>query len=158
MLLLARIGGLGLNIELFQTSLASSSSLSGSVGNIAKPLTESGAVPHQIIPMKLSQAADASFRKASPKSTYHKLSSYGDSSQQQHAYPTASAPSPMELGHQRTGSSPALMPLAVGGAASVGVSVAASTLPKSSSLSSRDVQRVNYGGGDPKDEGNVIYF
>lgn len=97
-------------LSLFQqNSLANSSLLSTSMGNIAKPIVEGGV--QQILPFKLSEknalgstsSNSSSERRTSPKPGYHKLTSMPSPPSSQDPGP------PIEVSHQRTGSSPAQM-------------------------------------------------
>lgn len=135
--------------------------MSGSLGNIAKPLVESSV--QQILPFKLSEAtigdggtSGSSLRKSgSPKpASYQKLEqsrgkSPSSSQKQSHDHQ-------LEVSHQRTGSSPALIPPNQQGARGGG-----HTLPKSSSIGASDAReqqqhKVNYNSGNAEDK--VIYF
>lgn len=144
-------------------SSTSSSSLSGSSVNSTKPM-ESGV--HQILPFKLSENNDSvgntsSLKKSSsPKMGYQKLTPTMSSSYAEQQLQKVSRPNleqHLEASHQRTGSSPALIPPS-GSVNLVPTTTTTSTtnLPKSSSMTSRDVPRVDYSNNNQEDK--VIYF
>ena len=133
-----------------QTSLASSSSLSSSMGNIAKPIVE-GSNVQQILPFKLSENLSASVAssstipvslasssRSSPKTSsgYQKLSSLPSPPIQPNKGRTPPSGRSGEVNHQRTGSSPAQTGMTTSPRSTTvsasGVETASNTLPKSS--------------------------
>ena len=135
-----------------QTSLASSSSLSSSMGNIAKPIVE-GSNVQQILPFKLSENLSASVAssstipvslasssRSSPKTSsgYQKLSSLPSPPIQPNKGRTPPSGRSGEVNHQRTGSSPAQTGMTTSprsttvSASASAVETASNTLPKSS--------------------------
>eukprot|EP00094_Tigriopus_californicus_P002858 TCALIF_02756-PA protein Name:"Similar to AKAP13 A-kinase anchor protein 13 (Homo sapiens)" AED:0.12 eAED:0.12 QI:0/0.64/0.6/0.73/1/1/15/1980/1495 len=133
-----------------QNSLASSSLLSTSMGNIAKPIVEGGV--QQILPFKLSEknlgssSSNSSERRTSPKPGYQKLTSVPSPPSSQD--PGGGGP-PIEISHQRTGSSPAQMnpPPRTTSSNSGSGTTSNNTLPKVSSG-----QKIDY------NEDQVMYF
>jgi hypothetical protein len=136
-------------------NLSNISSLSGSMGNIAKPIVEgsSGVGIQQMLPFKLSQndAAAASATPppsgGSPSGGGHSNSMKKNSSSPRPGYQKLASSSDESVSHQRTGSSPAQMPPATAGPRHV------NTLPKSGSMNAPS-KKVDYSGGEDK----VIYF